>query len=287
VEDLIGGDKHLDFSKPFLPDALVRVQEIEGLNALEKLLLNQIRGNSYLHLSMLLEKFIIPMVLDQVQRLGLSDIYAAQALLCFAEEESKHINMFQRFAEEFVAGFSTACGCIGPAEAIAAHVLRHSPLAVLFLTLQFEWSTHNHYLASVRNEDGEDLDPLFCSLLKNHWFEEAQHTKLDTLLIEDLGRYLNEDEMETGFDDYLVLVKLLNQLLKEQVELDLKSLADATNRAFTETEREEIRNIQEQSYRRSYLCIGMNHPNFVKSLRKLSPPSCDRVIELAKTLASS
>jgi len=45
VSDLIGGDKRLDFTKPFLPDSLAGVQAIRCLNDREKLLLNQIRGN--------------------------------------------------------------------------------------------------------------------------------------------------------------------------------------------------------------------------------------------------
>ena len=38
--------------------------------------------------------------------------------------------------------------------------------------------TQLHYLDSVK-DDG-DLDPLFKSLLRHHWMEEAQHAKLDT-----------------------------------------------------------------------------------------------------------
>ena len=47
VEDIIGGEKHLDFTKPFMPESLARVQTIHGLSDRAKLYLNQIRGNSY------------------------------------------------------------------------------------------------------------------------------------------------------------------------------------------------------------------------------------------------
>ncbi|MBL8186801.1 MAG: hypothetical protein JNK38_02270, partial [Acidobacteria bacterium] len=44
IEDIIGGDKRLDFSKPFMPESLACVQAMDFLNAEEKRLLNQIRG---------------------------------------------------------------------------------------------------------------------------------------------------------------------------------------------------------------------------------------------------
>jgi hypothetical protein len=67
VADLIGPDKPLDFSRPFLPESIARVADIPGLTPQEKLTLNHIRGNGYLHLFVLVEQFIIPMVLDQVK----------------------------------------------------------------------------------------------------------------------------------------------------------------------------------------------------------------------------
>ena len=53
-----------------------------------------------------------------------------------------------------------------------------------------EWMTQSHYVDSVR-DDGE-LDPLFKSLLKHHWMEEAQHAKLDTLMVEALAEGRDE-----------------------------------------------------------------------------------------------
>ncbi|MFT4046914.1 MAG: hypothetical protein QM661_09490 [Solimonas sp.] len=50
VDDLIGDDKPLDFTKPFLPDALVHVNELDFLSEKERLVLNHIRGATYLHI---------------------------------------------------------------------------------------------------------------------------------------------------------------------------------------------------------------------------------------------
>ena len=49
IEDIIGGDKRLDFTKPFMPESLARVEPLDFLSAEEKILLNQIRGYGYLY----------------------------------------------------------------------------------------------------------------------------------------------------------------------------------------------------------------------------------------------
>lgn len=283
VEDLIGGDK-LDFTKPFLPDSLAGVNVIQCLNHREKLILNQIRGNSYLHLFALVEEFIVPMVLDQLRRMGYQDIYAAQALLCFAEEESKHIHLFRRFAEEFELSFRTPCVCIGATRNIIDAVLKHSPLGVLLITLHFEWMTQCHYLESIR-DNAENLDPQFSSMLKHHWMEEAQHTKLDTLLLAQLAGEISSQEIEAGIADYLAIAKILDEELMTQVQLDIQSLSQATGRTFTDTEKQEIQTIQGQSYRWAFLCAGMTHPSFVKILSELSQTGQAHVTAMAKALS--
>jgi hypothetical protein len=202
IEDIIGGDKRLDFTKRFMPEALARVNEISCLNEMEKLILNQIRGNSYLHLFGLVEEFIVPCVINHVKTTGSKDITATQALLHFAEEESKHIRLFRRFAEEFELGFGSHCEGIGPIQDIADAVMQHRPLGVVMIILYIEWMTQYHYLASIRDNFRESLDPQFCSLLRNHWLEEAQHTTLDTLMVEQMVQELEPSEVEAGVEDF-------------------------------------------------------------------------------------
>lgn len=281
VEDLIGPDKPLDFTKRFLPESLARTEELACLNPQEQLILNHIRGNSYLHLFVVVEAFIIPMVLDQVKGMGYQNIFATQALLGFADEEGKHIHLFQQFAKAFEQGFGSPCLCVGPPEEVAAPILARHPLGVLLLTLQFEWTTQSHYLESVRNND-EDLDPRFCDLLKFHWLEEAQHTRLDTLLVCELNQVLEANVIEKAVEDYLGAVQLLHDTLMRQVRLDLQSLEQAIGRSLSSTEREVILAGQEQAYRWGFLCAGLTHPNFVSVLGNLSPSGKARVIELAK-----
>src|SRR5215813_1282968 len=177
IEDIIGGDKRLDFAKPFMPESLARVDELAFLDREEKLILNQIRGNAYLSIFGLVEEFILPFVLDHARPHLHGEDYRLRALLQFASEEAKHIHLFKKFREEFELGFGTACEVIGPPEAISAAVLSHDKLAVALVTLHIEWMTQRHYLESV--QDNQGLDPQFKSLLRHHWMDEAQHTKLD------------------------------------------------------------------------------------------------------------
>ena len=68
VEDnIIGGDKRLDFKRPFLPESLARVDSMDFLTSQEKLLFNQIRGYGYLYTFGMVEEFILPFVLDHVR----------------------------------------------------------------------------------------------------------------------------------------------------------------------------------------------------------------------------
>ena len=180
VEDIIGGEKRLDFTKPFMPESLAQVKQLSFITPDEQRTLNQIRGYEYLAMFGLVEEFILPYVVDHA-RLQLSgDDYRVRALLQFAGEEAKHIHLFKRFREEFEAGFGINCDFIGPAEDVKRFVLSHSPLGVGLAILHIEWMTLRHYIEGVK--DNQDLDPQFRSLLKHHWLEESQHTKLDTLI---------------------------------------------------------------------------------------------------------
>jgi hypothetical protein len=77
VEDLIGGDHRLDFTRPFMPEPLARVESLNFLTPREQVVLNQIRGHGYLSLFGLVEEFILPFVLDHARPQLNSDDSAA------------------------------------------------------------------------------------------------------------------------------------------------------------------------------------------------------------------
>jgi len=283
LEDVIEG-RTFDYSRPFLPDALAGVSKIRCLSEAEKLKLNQIRGFTYLAMFGLVEEYIVPSVLDYVRTGSRANHRGVQALLHFAEEESKHIELFKWFVGEFERGFSTPCGVIGPAATIVAGILDHSPLGVFLTTLQIEWMTQMHYLESVRDTK-EGLDPLVCSLLKHHWMEESQHAKLDTLVVDEIARNSTPSEIEKGIEDYMDIGKMLDGGLQSQVELDLVSLEKVIGRTLADSERAEIREAQLKAYRWTFLLSGMTHPKFDRSLRELATAGHMRVGELARAIA--
>jgi hypothetical protein len=284
LEEVIEG-RTLDFTRPFLPESLAGVSAIRCLSPEEKLRLNQIRGFTYLSIFGLVEEYIVPSVVDHVRTGVRGNGDERRALLHFAEEEAKHIQLFQWFGEHFRQGFSTPCAVIGPAEEIAAAILKHSPLGVFITTLHIEWMTQIHYVDSVKDNAKEKLDPLFCSLLKHHWLEESQHAKLDTLVVDKLARRLERKEIEKGIDDYMDIGKMIDGGLQTQVELDLVSLEKAIGRELADSEKAEIREAQLPAYRWTFLISGMMHRKFDQSLRELAAAGHARVGELARAIA--
>jgi hypothetical protein len=283
VEDLIGGDKTLDFERPFMPESFARTAELEFLTRDEKLTLNQIRGHAYLVIFGLVEEFILPFVLDHARPLINGEDYRARAYLEFASEEAKHIHLFRRFREEFLAGFGTQCDVIGPPEAIAKHVLSHPPLSVALLTLHIEWMTQRHFQDSI--QDDEALDPQFKSLLLHHWMEEHQHAQLDAMMVRSIAEGMSSEGINQAFDGYFALGGFFDEGLKQQTAFDLAALERATGRSFTEDERARFMTQQHQANRWTYLGSGMSHPRFLESVGELSVEKRSAIEAAAQTLS--
>jgi hypothetical protein len=283
IEDIIGGDKRLDFSKPFMPESLARVESLNFLSEEEKILLNQIRGYGYLYTFGVVEEFILPFVLDHARPHLNEDDYRTRALLQFASEEAKHIHLFKKFAEEFKAGFVTYCETIGPPEEIGKAVLSYGPLGVALVILGIEWMTQKHYIESVR--DDEDLDPQFKSLLRHHWIEEAQHTKLDTLMVQALTDNHSASEIERGFSDYADIGALIDSGIPQQVEFDLQALQRAAGRNFSDAEQEQFRAIQTQAQRWTYLGSAMTHPQFLQTVGEISRDARTQIEEMSQAFS--
>lgn len=275
VEDIIGGEKRLDFSKPFMPESLALTEPLSFLTKEEKQILNQIRGNAYLCIFGLVEEFILPFVLDHARSHLRGDDYRVRALLQFAGEEAKHIQLFKRFRQEFEDGFGVDCPVIGPPEAIAQAILAHDPLGVAITTLHIEWMVQRHYIDSIK--DDQQLDPQFKSLLKHHWIEEVQHAKLDTLIVDALAADRNEEERMRGVEEYLAIGGFIDGGLQQQVEFDLSSFEQATGRTLSEAEKEEFRRVQLRGNRWTYLGTGMTHEKVLATLESLTPKARQRV----------
>jgi hypothetical protein len=279
IDDVIVPGQALDFTKPFMPEALARIDGMAGLSPNERRVLNQIRGHEYLCIFGLVEEFILPFVLDHARPQLQGDDHRVRALLQFASEEAKHIHLFKRFHAAFQEGFGFDCAVIGPAEAIAAEVLRHDPLAVAIAILHIEWMTQRHYMDSVRHAG--EADPLFTRLLKYHWMEEAQHAKLDTLMVEALADGRSEAEIDTAIDEYLEIGLFIDAGLKTQTEFNLAAFETAVGRTLDASAREAFLAHQNQAARWTYLGSGMTHPKFRATLGAISPAARDRIDTVA------
>jgi len=280
LDDVLGPDQPLDFSRNFLPESLARTAELDSLAPNDQRTLNQIDAHQYLRLFVIVEQFIIPALLDHAQTMLHREASSLRALLNFAGEEAKHIHLFERFERAFVRQFPVKCEVIGPSEAIGQEVLRHHPLAVALTILMFEWMSQTHYLGSVR--DAGDIDPLFKSMLRHHWIEESQHAKLDTLMIDSLAEGLADDEIDTAVGDFLEIVAFIDGGLETQAGFNLDALECATSRSVDN--RAEIVVQQHRAARWTYLGSGMTHPTFVATLEEISPQAAARVGEAVQNL---
>lgn len=280
VDDIIGADKRLDFSKPFLPESFARTAPLRFFTPSERLALNHIRAFGYLSMFELVETFILPFVTEQAVEEADDDPFRAPALQQFASEEAKHIALFKTFRREFRVGFGVECGFIGPADTIGHAVLAHTPLAVAIVVLGIEWMSQGHYVESVK--DDQDLDPQFKSLLKHHWMEEAQHAKLDGLILEEMARKCSAEDIARALDEYFQIGAFIDAGLKQQTALDLNSFERAVGRTLPADHRAAFLETQHQALRWTFLGSAMCNQNFLRAIERLGAEARER-IELSAT----
>jgi hypothetical protein len=283
VDDVFQG-RDFDFTKPFLPERIAGVNGIDCLSPNEKRMLNQIRANSYCHIFAFVEEFIVPLVVDQAR----ADVYGDESrlwsLLRFTEEEVKHQQMLHQAGQQFEAGFGVKCDLVPGREAVAGAVLTTSPLAALLLTSMIEWFTQLHYVEHVR--DRGELDQLFRDILRFHWIDESRHARLDSLLIDEVANGLDSHQRDQALSELFELGTAVDQLLAQQVEMDINTLKRAARRTFSESDREDIRVHQQHAYRWTFLISGLEHPDFVRIVGRLTATGPERLAEAAAALAA-
>jgi len=285
LDDVLHEHGELDFTRPFLPESLTLAGASSALSASERLRLSQVRGYSYLCLFGVVEEFILPFVIDHARADLAGDDVRTRALLGFAGEEAKHIQLFKRFKHGFERDWGSPCALIGPTPPITRAILGHGPLGVALLILHIEWMTQRHYVDSVR--DDTSLDPQFKRLLKYHWLEEAQHAKLDTLMVEQLAAELGPREIDEAIEEYIELTFALRNLLEAQLSFDLQNLQAAIGRSLSASDRSALLELQRRAAYWTFLGSGMTHPNFAASVLALSPTRAPRVRAVAEQFCST
>lgn len=278
ISDVLPETATLDYTKKFLPESLSGDRALPFLSASERLALNQIRGNSYLYLFRFVEEYIIAMVVQHIDAEVFGDEDILRALLRFAEEETKHQQLFVKFGELFTRSFGVPAGVAGNPEEVAGFIMQKSPMAVLVMTLHIELFTQHHYTASVRDNNNEALDPLFKNMLKYHWLEESQHARIDALELDRIASDSTPAMRQKAVDEYIEILHAFDGLLLGQVQLDIESLRAKTGRVLTSEERETFIKAQHQSYRYVFLVLGLTNPTFAKHLAAFSPESSPKVM---------
>jgi hypothetical protein len=275
IDDIIGGDAKLDFTKGFLPETFVRAGSLEFLNSEERLLLNHIRSRGYLAMFELLEQVIVPFMSDQARDERNEKSYRGPALRNLVREENKHRELFRRVLADFDGAFGVECELIGPAPDIVAAFLAHGAMGVTMAVLGLEWMSQDHYVESV--EDDRTLDPQFKNLLKHHWEEELQHARLDELLLKSMAADSTPLEIENAVDEFFDIGGLLDGGLGRQATLDLEAFQRAAGRKLPAAEQDEFLRQQHQALRWTFLGTTMRNVNFLDVIESLGGAARRRV----------
>ncbi len=162
-------------------------------------------------------------------------------------------------------------------------MLSKSRLCSYLLTSMIEWFTQLHYVEHVR--DRSELDGLFRDLVKYHWIDEAQHAKIDSLLIDEITQEISEADRETAVDELIELGGAVDGLLSQQADLDLESLEKAVGRKLSDPEKVEIKRSTHRAYRWTFLVSGLEHPNFVRIVSELTSGGPAKLKAVAKALS--
>src|SRR4029078_5461414 len=274
LDDVLAPDQELDFSRDFMPESLCRSGAAPGLASEdERRMLNHIAAYQYLCYFGSVSEFSLPFLMAHARPMLRQDDYRVRALLNFASEEAKHIHLFNRYREAFERGFPIACQMLGPREVLAQRVLSHHPLAVGLIILMIELMTQAHYVGSIR--DDSDIDPLFKSLFKHHWMEEAQHAKLDTLIVDALAEGRSERELAQVTNEFFQIAGFLDKSLQVQARFNVESLERGLGRTIDG--RDALIVQQYRAARRTYLSSGLTHDRFKATLEASSAKMAARV----------
>jgi hypothetical protein len=118
--------------------------------------------------------------------------------------------------------------------------------------------------------------------MKHHWMEEAQHAKLDTLIVEALAEGRSEEQIDKAMDEFFEIGAFLDEGLKTQAGFNLEALEKAIGRPV---DRDAILPQQHQAARWTYIGSGMVHERFRATLETMSPRAAERIAEAAPLFA--
>ena len=272
--DAVFADRRFDASAPIVPSSWVGVEGLTFLDAEDRLALNHGRAFSYVHLLRNLEEFVPPHLTGVAASAWHDERARLRALFRFGEEEMKHQELFRHAEQVLVESCARPFGRYFDdgserITAVTREFLGHSELARFLVVLALEWGTQRHYVESVR--DGGTADALYASLLKAHWVEEAQHTKVDMLEIAALAGVMSDEDVTAAFDDLLAIAALVETVFAGQARAEVEALAAMRRRRLAEDEAAELHRVLHRSLSAIMEGVGLGHPTFGGVARALSP----------------
>lgn len=246
----------LDFTRPFLPEALVRAAPLEFLTPVERLTLNHIRGNSYVSLLAFMED------------LG----SGPSATPSSAEGEDP-----SWFRAQFERGFGSPCDLIDRGSLPFAMAPAEPGDAVL-APLHLAWLAEIHDREA--RLEASLLDPAFRGLLRDRAARSLREGGRFDDRIDDLSARGTPLLAAQVVDAYAAYVELVAMRLDRQVRSDLQSLMRATGRSLSPSERGLFLDLQIAATRRTFLGSVLGHPAFLRTVGRLGPAARTRVEEM-------
>jgi len=274
VDDIFR-DRRFDATRRTVPSSWVRAEHLSFLDDRERRTLSHIRAFSYVHMFGNYEEFIPVHLASIAQQDWHADRTHLRALLRFAEEELKHQQLFRRAEAVLEASCGHAFGryfdqnktrVIEFCRAVQAY----PPLPRLLLLTAFEWGSQRHYVESVRDQSPERSDPLYVDILKYHWTEENQHTKVDVLEIAKLARTMSPAELTAAFEGMQALAGLVAETFVGQVDQELATFLTVTGRTLAADETEALRAALLRSMEAIWAEVAITHPSFKQVALELS-----------------
>jgi hypothetical protein len=253
-----------DFRRKFLPDGLTKVNELGFLTTEEKRAMSHVQGRSYACLFGLMERFISAKTLELASKQGLGDQVALEGLVRFSDEELKHQELFRRIETMIAARMPGGYALIADANEVARQVLNKCTWAVLALTCHIELFTQAHYRESIECDD--ELSDLYRDVFRFHWLEECQHAVMDEIEWNREDRNLAAGERDIAVDDFIALLRLLDEVVSTQSSADAGYFMRLCERTFSPLEQQQIRETMLRAYRSQYIASGAQHPHFIKML---------------------
>jgi hypothetical protein len=113
--------------------------------------------------------------------------------------------------------------------------------------------------------------------------EEAQHAKLDTLIVEAMAAGKTEAELAAAMDGFFSIGAFLDSGFEAQTTFNLDALEKVIGRKLEN--RKLIEQQQHQAARWTYIGSGMVHGRFREILSSISPTALARIDEAAPIFA--